>query len=365
MTPLQWVVATRRRLWAAAIASALVAFGLAPLVSSFVRDHSRSIGDDMLALTGWCLVALGCSLCLAILAGERLFTYGWRERVFLGLDVTPPESDDPMEPPVVLKTHTGAFVFVWIFVLLTCLGTLELVTGGLFAEYQTVGRMRTLLRSDNHEMKRAMMAEIADLRTEEEVRAGLPVVDMAWRDARQPEEVQLAALRSLGRLSLSLVTSATSWRKEGVHEHWEMDILRTLRTQIVPDLRLAFDKSSGHRKALLAFALGKVRDHRSVPQLLKAARRGVEEGAHEETRAIFAALGVLHDPDALRGLVEMAPGLYDSDIQRYGEMMKGAEQALEGNPAVAPIWAELAPSDRSLVLRAWLMTGSGDESAAV
>ena len=159
------------------------------------------------------------ALALAVLLADKLFPHRWRERVVLGIDIPPPDEEDPMLPPVIYKTHLGGFTMLLLTLIICLSGVLEVATAGLFAEYQRVGHMRTLLRTDNTELKLELLTEVSQALRETHIESALTVIDLAWRDKRQPAEVRTAGMNALGRLSYSLATSMDSWVKQGIEEH--------------------------------------------------------------------------------------------------------------------------------------------------
>ncbi len=312
MNLFRWLAASTRRLTILACVSLSLVLSTASVLSSWVRDQSSSMVLDMAILTGYVALMLAAALALAVLLGDRLFPYRWRERVILGIDIPAPDVEDPMLPPVIYQTHLGAFTMLLLTLIICLSGVLEVATSGLFAEYQRVGHMRTILRTENTDMKLELLGELSQARRETNIESALTIIDLAWRDKRQPLEVRKAGLEALGRLSYSLATSMDSWLKQGIEEHWELEILRHLRGDVAPGLRSRFPSESEPLGIAMALALGKMRDWRSTDALAQYAKEHAKE-PDARTRACISALGLSRDAQVLGRLVDMAKDLYPTE----------------------------------------------------
>jgi len=313
MNIFRWLAASTRRLAILACVSLALVLGTASTLSSWVRDQSGSMVLDMVILTGYVALMLAAALAIAVLLGDRLFPHRWRERVVLGVDVPPPDEEDPMLPPVIYKSHLGAFTMLLVTLIVCLSGLLEVATSGLFAEYQRVGHMRTLLRTENTELKLELLGELSQALRETNIESALTIIDLAWRDKRQPPEVRIAGMNALGRLSNSLATSMDSWVKQGIEEHWELDVLRHLRTSVGPELRTRFPSEPEDLGVAMVFTLGKMRDWRSTDALAEYAK-GHLSPPNARTQACIAALGLSRDAQVLGRLVQMAKTLYPTDV---------------------------------------------------
>lgn len=312
MNLFRWLAASTRRLTILACLSLSLVLGTASVLSSWIRDQSSSMVLDMAILTGYVALMVSAALAIAVLLGDRLFPYRWRERVVLGIDVPPPDVQDPMLPPVIYQTHLGAFTMLLLTLIICLSGVLEVATSGLFAEYQRVGHMRTILRTDNTELKLELLGELSQARRETHIESALSIIDLAWRDKRQPPEVREAGLNALGQLSYSLATSMDSWLRQGIEEHWELDVLRHLRDSVAPEMRRRFPTETEPLGVAMALALGKMRDWRSTDALAEYAKEHAS-GPDARTRAAIAALGLSRDAQVLGRLVEMANDLYPTE----------------------------------------------------
>jgi hypothetical protein len=309
MNLFRWLAASTRRLTILACVSLSLVLGTASVLSSWIREESSSMVLDMGILTGYVALMLAAALALAVLLGDRLFPYRWRERVVLGIEVPPPDAEDPMLPPVLYQTHLGAFTMLLLTLIICLSGVLEVATSGLFAEYQKVGHMRTILRTENTALKLELLAELSQARRETNIESALTVVDLAWRDKRQPPAVRKAGLNALGRLSYSLATSMDSWLKQGIDEHWELEVLRHLRSSVAPELRSRFPTESEPLGIAMTLALGKMRDWRSTDALAQYVKEHASD-PDARTRAAISALGLSRDAQVLGRLTEIAETLY-------------------------------------------------------
>lgn len=315
MSPLRWLARTRLRLAVASLIALALYLGLALPLAAWVRDSSRSVSIDMGLLTSWLLALLLGAYCLAVLIGDRVFPYRWRERMVLGEDVPPPEAANDLLPPPIPKSHGLSFALLFVGLVVAGVFTAEALTGGFFSEYQRVGSKRTLLRGDNQALKITLLNELADQRHESETRVALRLLDTTWRDDQQSDAVRDAALVALGRLALSLDTSMAAWAREGVREHWELELLRELRQQVAPDLRAALGGASPQRARHLLLALGKIREDASFELIADLVR--AEAAAPSSTlEAAIVALGLLRDPRGLKPLTEVAPAIAESPYFR-------------------------------------------------
>lgn len=311
MIPLRWLAGSTRRLIVAALVCFGALFASAFPIAAYIRQSSDSLVLDTVIQTSWLLALLAGSGFTAILVGDRIFPYRWRERVILGLPVAPvdPDADDP---PPLLQSHI--FGFSVLFVAALALGALALnaLTSDFLGEYQRVGYMHTLRRSDKTELKLELIGELGEARREQKVRDALDVLNLMWRDGRQPPEVQRAAVVALGRQAYALRSSVGAWSREGLRAHWELDLLRDLRRRDAPDLRAAFAAgSSTELRAAVALALGKLADADSV-EVLGAAATGPEPRGLV-WRAAVLGLGIAREPTLLPDLVPLAARVEDAE----------------------------------------------------
>ena len=93
MILLRWLARSRLRLFVCALVSLTTLFAAANPIAAHIRDHSDSVTDDTIILTGWLLALLIGAMCLAILIGERLFGQGWRLYIICG-EPEPVREDD-------------------------------------------------------------------------------------------------------------------------------------------------------------------------------------------------------------------------------------------------------------------------------
>jgi hypothetical protein len=315
MSPLRWLARTRLRLASASLVALACFFGLALPLAGWVRDTSRSVSTDMALLTLWLLTLLLGAYCVAVLIGDRIFPHRWRERMVLGDDVPPPEAENDLLPPPIPKSHGLAFSLIFVGLVVAGVLMAESITGQFFSEYQRIGSKRTVLRGDNEPLKLTLIGELADKRLEGESRDALRLLDTIWRDDRQSDEVRDAALMALGRLAFSFDTSMAAWAREGVRDHWELELLRELRQQIAADLRGTLTSASAGRARHILLTLGKIREDASFEPI---AQRVVAEAESPSPTlgAAVLALGLLRDPRGIKPLLDVAPRLANTTYFR-------------------------------------------------
>lgn len=315
MSPLRWLARSRLRLALASLLSVAIFFGLALPLAGWVRDTSRSVSTDMVLLTLWLLTLLVGAYCVAVLIGDRIFPYRWRERMVLGEDVPPPEAKNDLLPPPIPKSHGLAFAVIFVGLVVAGVFTVEAITGHFFSEYQRIGSKRTLLRGDNEPLKLKLIGELADKRLEGESRDALRLLDTLWRDDRQSDAVRDAGLVALGRLALSFDTSMAAWAREGVRDHWELELLRELRQKIAGDLRAALRTASPDRAQHILLALGKIREDASFAPIAERVRAETDSPSPTLGAAVLA-LGLLRDPRGIKPLLDVAPKLANTPYFR-------------------------------------------------
>ncbi len=311
MNPLRWVAASRRRLATATLVAYALAFAVAVPLAAHLRDVSASPIADFWVMTAWLGILAAGSLFLGVLLGDRLLPGRWRERVILGREVQlPGTDDDPALAMAVTKSYLLHFSALTVGALALSAMALEAVTGGFFAEYQRLGYARATLRGDDTAAKLATVERLSEVQREQNVRDSLALLRATWDDPAQPLEVRAASIRSLGRLGHSLVTSIDAWDNEGVKEHWEFDLVRELRSDLLPLWRERLATADPALAGPMALALGRYRDFDSAPALLARATTG-PTGASPTWRQTVTALGLLHPLDILAPLGELATAATD------------------------------------------------------
>ena len=300
MILLRWLARSRARLAICALLSLSALFAAANPIAEQIRDHSDSVTHDTLVLTGWLLALLIGSMCLAILIGDRLFGTTWRLVVICG-EPEPIREDDFL----VIAPQKNHFLGLSIILAgLVALGAwaLELATDDFLAEYQRVGHKRSILRGPNEALKLELISDLADVRRERFVQDAVTLLDVTWRDSGQSEALRRASIVSLGRLGHSLVTSMHSWVKAGVQDHWEIPLVRYLRTSVSPALIEHAQGSDAAFTKEIYLLLGKLGHSAGVEFLLKR----IEDASaplDAEWQAAVVGLGLAQDEASLGRLV--------------------------------------------------------------
>ena len=300
MILLRWLAQSRGRLAACALISLSALFAAANPIAAQIRDHSDSVTQDTMVLTGWLLALLIGAMCLAILIGDRLFGSTWRKVVICG-EPEPPRDDDFLVIAPQKNHFLGLSIILGGLVALGAWG-LEWTTDGFLADYQRMGHKRSIMRGDNEALKLELIQDLADVRRERFVQDAVTLLDVTWRDTTQSDEIRQAALVSLGRLGYSLVTSMHSWVKAGVTDHWEIPLVRYLRKSVSPALIEHAERPDATFKADIYLVLGKLGHSQGVSFLLER----VEEASapiDANWQAAVIALGLAQDEASLGRLV--------------------------------------------------------------
>lgn len=309
MNPLRFVARSRLRLGVTALLGYALFFAAAGPLTEHVRQVSTSAIGDLALITGWLAWLLPGSLALGVLIGDFVFPGRWRERVILGLADQPGEGgpESLLISVESFKSYMGHFSVLVALQLLLAGWTVGVLTNDFFGEYGRIGYARTTLRGGDEGAKLAVVESLGDAAHPQQIRDAVALVDMAWRDSRQPISVRRAAVRTLGRLSRSLVRAIEAWlESEGVTETWEREELRELRRQVAPELTAVLDDGPVELQAAVALALGQLRDPTGLPALVDFVR-GRAAGGSEAWRAAVVALGLARDASvALGPLVDLA-----------------------------------------------------------
>jgi hypothetical protein len=330
-----------------------VVFAPAIPLATAIRETSRSPVFDMVAQALWLACIVPPAWFVAVLIGDVLFPNRWREREMLGIDVDEvapapgqgapdggdDDDDDEISLAAIKATHSYRMPFYLIVVALILghAGVIEALTGGFLAEYQRLGYFRTLLRGDHTEAKLEIIGDLANKRRRQFVQDAVAQLDGVWRDASQPAEVRLAALKTLGIQAGALVTSLESWRDaSSAAGRWEGALLERAQREIAPALRPLVEANDPRLARAASLALAKLRDFDSV-----AAFTGLvttSKTYDERWLGAAGALGVLRSMQGMAALVQAAGEVRDPQALRYlgwavGEISRKMEPPEDG---VAP-----------------------------
>jgi hypothetical protein len=300
MILLRWLARSRLRLLVCALVSLSALFLAANPIAAHIRDHSDSVTDDTMILTGWLLALLIGAMCLAILIGERLFGDGWRRYIICGEPEPLREEDFLIVAPQ--KNH-----FFGLSLLLAGLvgfggWGLERTTDGFLADYQRMGHKRSILRGANEPLKLELIADLAEVRRELFVQDAVAILDMTWRNEAQNEALRRAAIVSLGRLGHSLVTSMHSWIKAGVRDHWEIPQVRYLRRSVAPALAELAKQPGSPYAPEIYLLLGKLGHAQAVEALLQRTE-STSVPIDASWQAAVVGLGIAQDEASLARLI--------------------------------------------------------------
>lgn len=301
---IDWFAASRVRL-GVVIAILLVAiFAVGPMATAFIWDESGSHLVNLLLLLALAFALLALGAAVATLVCDLIFPNRWRERVILGRRVPPPADADLDSPETIrgMKTYMPQFSIIFA---LTTAGTgvaFDTVADGFLTRYQRFGSLRTTLRSDDTESKLESLTALGSERRENRVAPIVDVLDMTWRDPRQPDEVREAALETIGALIVYLTDAIDSWAADGRQDSWQRTLYAELRTRLGPQLRATRASDGGRRAIAATYLLGLLRDTDAEPHLIRDAtdRQKVNTPLW---RASVIALGRLRTFSALEAMV--------------------------------------------------------------
>jgi hypothetical protein len=300
MILLRWLARSRLRLLICAMLSLATLFLAANPIAAYIRDHSASVTDDTMILTGWLLALLIGAMCLAILIGDRIFGEGWRRYIICG-EPEPLREEDFL---IVAPQKNHFFGLSMMLAGLVGLGAwgLEFTTDGFLADYQRMGHKRSILRGDNEPLKLELITDLSEVRREIFVKDAVAILDMTWRNEAQSEALRRAAIVSLGRLGHSLVTSMQSWIKAGVRGHWEISQVRYLRRNVAPALATLAKQPNAPYGAEIYLLLGKLGHPQAVETLLQRAE-STSAPIDAHWQAAVVGLGIAQDEVSLGRLI--------------------------------------------------------------
>lgn len=294
MNLFRWLASSRVRLAIAVFVGLGACVLLASPAAEFIRYRSTSPASNLLIKTGFAFLILGTATLLAILIGDRVFPGRWRERVILGKHVVPDVPDESIEALRGMKSYYLHFsVLVAIF---TMGGGIAI--DGSTQIFSDSDYNRTTMRGDAVERKLTILVELGGARTEADVAEAVELIDVVWRDDRQPIEVRIASLSALGEIVDYLVTSVEAWRREGRSQSWQGDSLVALRQTLAGELRAFHPTAPPGMRAHVTYVLGAMQDVRAT-DLLVAELTAYPDPTSDEWLSAVVALGSSRQATAL------------------------------------------------------------------
>lgn len=290
----RWLASSRVRLTIAVFIGLGACVLLASPAADFIRYRSSSPATNLVIKTGFAFLILGTATLLAILVGDRVFAGRWRERVILGEHVVP---DAPSESLEALKGMKSYFLHFSVLVAVFTMGG-GIAIDGATRIFSDSDYNRTTMRGDAVERKLAILVELGGARTEEDVAEAVELIDVVWRDGRQPLEVRVASLEALGEIVDYLVTSVEAWRREGRIQSWQADSLVALRQTLAGELRTFHPTAPPGMRAHVTYVLGGMQDVRAA-DLLVAELTAYPDPASDEWLSAIVALGSSRQATAL------------------------------------------------------------------
>lgn len=268
------------KLVVAVVLAAVVWVAFTFWMAEWVRHSATSNAAILLVLVGYALVMVAISGGVAVLAGDRLFERGWRERLVGGA---------PPDVLVAPQSHVVGFSAM-VVVSLIALGALsEALSDGVLAEYFEKGAKRVTLRSDDHAAKLEVLAALGEERREDKVRPAIELLDEVWRNPREDEDVRRASLAAFGAVLATLTSAVDQWRAEGKYDRWQELLTIELRTSLGPELRAARASASGPLRSDLGRLLGLLREPGIERVLLDELRQSVPADLVTEPDATWVA----------------------------------------------------------------------------
>lgn len=307
-----WICQSRQRLAVSASLCFVVLLAPSGALAEYIRTTSASPVGDMLIQTVWLAFCLPASYFTSVLIGDVVFPNRWRERVILGnaeAGEAAMADDDPMAAVRAIRhtrTYKLPFYMLVVVGVLGCASAIEAVSDGFLTEYQERGYFRTLMRTQKHDVKIAVIEEQADKRRQSHVTVAVQQLTAVFNDETQPPQVRQAAAKTLGQLGRYVVQAIDSWNaKSTAQGHWELDLLRQMHGKTAPGLRRAFAEGRSDMRRTVAIALGKMRDAGAGPMLVEYLLRHTKT-VDEVYLGAASAMGFLHDFDRMSGLLRVA-----------------------------------------------------------
>ncbi len=304
---IRWFAGARWRLAAAAALLLGLLLGVGPVATAWIWDESSSHLANLLILLGLAFALLAFGGAIATLVGDLIFPNRWRERVILGRRVAGPADDALDSPETVrgMKTYMLPFSAILVVAIGGAGAGFDAASGGFLKRYQRFGSLRTTLRSDDMAGKLESLAALSGERRENRLMPILELLDLTWRDPRQPDEVRSAALAAMGTLVAYLSDAIDSWAAEGRQDSWQQARFAELRDTLAPQLREARLRADPARAAELTHLIGLLRDVGSEPALIALATDRTAAGT-PAWRAAVIALGRMRTFAAFEAVLPLA-----------------------------------------------------------
>lgn len=155
---LNWPASTRRRLVLSTASVTALTIATAFASSHYILEMSTSVLVNLLLITLNMMFLLVAAFLQAVLVGDLFFSGDWRERVFLAKRL---EDKDAVDLTSV-NDHNAEFIVLIILAILVNAFSLNLMTGGFFAQYHDEGFFQVQMRADDPEQRIASLTSIAD-----------------------------------------------------------------------------------------------------------------------------------------------------------------------------------------------------------
>jgi hypothetical protein len=310
---LRFFARTRKRLAVWSLVLYGLVFGFAPTIAGYVRESSSSVGENIVIMTGWLLVALMASLFAGILLADIFFPWHWRRRIILGEILPPPADAVGVEAVNATKAYMLPFSIFAVTLVILSAYTIELVTHDFFAEYQKVGYFRTVMRSDDNDAKMRIIEKMSEVQLPDEVESAVEQLSSIWNDEQYPQELRLSALDSLGVIGRSLTTSIEAWKESGKSgNRWEAKMLAGLRDSLVPALEARLAQGDTEFKEAALLAIGMMQDAGQIDRFTALVREG--DVTSDQWAIAVSSLGYMRPLRALGALVEVAPKVEKAEM---------------------------------------------------
>ncbi len=326
---IRWALGSRIRLAVVSGVLALTLLLVGPGATAWVWDSSTSHSANLLILLALAFVVLGLGAALGSLVGDLVFPNRWRERVLLGQRVE--AASESMDSPGALRglgTYLMPFSVIVVGLVVGSGWALDRAADGFLTRFQRFGAVRTTMRGHDTEAKLEALKTLGLEKRENRLDGIIELVDLAWRDPRQPEEVQRAALGALASIVRYLSDAIDSWAYEGKLENWQRDLFGRLRKTLGPTLRearalaLRAGAGSSERVADLITLSGLLRDEESQAEIITHAL-GPDDGPLWQASVV--ALGRMRTFVAFEAVIPLAERPLQ---QERWELVAWATQAL-------------------------------------
>ena len=236
------ILATRARVFGAALGTGGALASTFFLAVPWIEHHSTSVGTNLILIVFTMLLSILTGFLLALFLGDTIFGADWRGHVFDTVEIGGGiKETDLYELSRTMRARTFQFSALVVFCSAVILGGGNALMGDFFGRYQKVGYHTALFRGDNTKLKLSAMKQISvqygpDM--EERTKLMVPLLD-----SRNPR-VRRGAVNAFAKITKQVARGVTVLALSGdeYRTRWEFHLLREIREKVVPQLLAAVEK---------------------------------------------------------------------------------------------------------------------------